>query len=75
MPKPRKSQIAVESTLMYHCVSRCVRRAFLCGDDRYSGKSYDHRRTFLEQELLRLGEVFYLDVVAYSVMTTYVKYP
>ena len=71
MPKPRKSQIAIESTPMYHCVSRCVRRAFLCGEDRYSGKSYDHRRAFLEQELLRLGEVFYLDVVAYSVMSNH----
>ena len=71
MPKPRKSQIAVESTPTYHCVSRCVRRAFLCGHDRYTGKSYDHRRAFLEKELLRLGEVFYLDVLAYSVMSNH----
>ena len=71
MPRPRKSQIAVESTPMYHCVSKYVCRAFLCGEDRYSGKSYDHRRAFLEKELLRLGEVFYLDVVVYSVMSNH----
>ena len=71
MPRPRKSQIAVEATPYYHCVSRCVRRAFLCGEDRYTGRSYDHRRAFIEEELLRLGRVFYLDVVAYAVMSNH----
>ena len=71
MPRPRKSQIAVEATPYYHCVSRCVRRAFLCGEDRYTGRSYDHRRAFIEEELLRLGQVFYLDVVAYAVMSNH----
>ena len=71
MPRPRNSQIAVEATPYYHCVSRCVRRAFLCGEDRYTGRSYDHRRAFIEEELLRLGRVFYLDVVAYAVMSNH----
>ena len=71
MPTPRKSQIAVEATPYYHCVSRCVRRAFLCCNDRFSGRSYEHRRAFIEQEILRLGQVFYLDVAAYAVMSNH----
>ena len=71
MPQPRKSQIAVEATPYYHCVSRCVRRAFLCGEDRFTGRSYDHRRSLIESEILRLAEVFFLDAVAYSAMSNH----
>lgn len=71
MPRPRKSQIAVESTPYYHCLSRCVRRAFLCGEDHFTGRSLEHRRTFIESELLRLGQVFFLELVSYSVMSNH----
>ncbi len=71
MPQPRKSQIAVEATPFYHVVSRCVRHAFLCGEDKFSGRSFEHRRVFIESELLRLGQVFFLDIAAYAVMSNH----
>ncbi|MFT4764860.1 MAG: hypothetical protein ACI9OH_001963 [Oleispira sp.] len=71
MPKPRKSLIAVESTSYYHCVARCVRRAFLCGIDSVSGHNYEHRRVWLEDRLLELPKVFAIDIAAYAVMSNH----
>ena len=67
----RKCQISLVDTKYYHCISRCVRRAFLCGEDRFTGKSYEHRRGWVEGKLLELAKVFCIDVCAYAVMSNY----
>ncbi|MHC5541751.1 transposase, partial [Singulisphaera rosea] len=49
-------------TRWYHCVTRCVRRAFLLGDPEYDRKSWIDRR------LKELAEIFAVSVAAFSVM-------
>jgi hypothetical protein len=43
----------------------------LCGDDEYTGKNYDHRRAWVETQILKLTEVFAIDVAAYAVMSNH----
>jgi REP element-mobilizing transposase RayT len=71
MPKPRSSQVSLIDTSYYHCVSRCVRRAFLCGTDKYSGTSYEHRRAWVEDKVLWLSSVFAIGICAYAVMSNH----
>ena len=45
--------------------------AFLCGVDSYSGKSYEHRRQQIEDDLLRLASIFFIDVAAFAVISNH----
>ncbi len=71
MTKPRKQLVSLEATPYYHCISRCVRRAFLCGHDKQSDTSYEHRRAWLEEELIKQAQVFALDIAAYAIMSNH----
>ncbi|MEZ8081183.1 transposase [Enterovibrio norvegicus] len=71
MTKARSSLISIEATPYYHCVSRCVRRSFLCGYDEQAQQSYEHRRSWIEKRLLALAGAFCIDVCAYAIMSNH----
>ncbi|MBX2858701.1 MAG: transposase [Cellvibrionaceae bacterium] len=67
----REVQVCLESTPYYHCYVRCVRRAFLCGNDQLSGENYDHRKQWVVSRLKFLSYIYAVDICAYAVMSNH----
>lgn len=71
MTRPRSHIAPLHSPGAFHCIQRCVRRAFLCGIDDYSGQSFEHRRAWIEQRIRLVAECFAVAIDAYAVMSNH----
>jgi REP element-mobilizing transposase RayT len=71
MTRPRSHIATPDHAGTYHCVQRCVRRAFLCGIDEYSGRNFEHRKDWIEQRILQVAESFAVAIHAYAVMSNH----
>ncbi len=71
MTYPRAHLVDAENGGFYHCITRCVRRGWLCGEDPISGRSFEHRKGWIESRLLELCSVFSIDLFGYAVMSNH----
>jgi hypothetical protein len=68
MALPRSAYVKDGQEGVYHCFSRCVRRAFLNGYDVLTGRDFSHRKTWIVDRLRQLAAIFAVEVCAYAVM-------
>ena len=72
MARRNRAEVVVADEVgVYHCVQRVVRRAFLCGVDPLSDKSYDHRRSWIRDRLESLAGFFGVEIAAFAVMSNH----
>ena len=72
MPAYARKEIVEEDRVgVYHCVARCVRRAFLCGQDPVSGRSFEHRKEWVRKKLEQLAAIFAIDIGGYAAMSNH----
>jgi hypothetical protein len=64
-------QINFQQTRYYHVVSRCVRRAFLCGFDKVTGKNFDHRKEWLIGRVKQLSSIFSIQIASYAILSNH----
>jgi hypothetical protein len=71
MAQPRSQLVPAGTPSTFHCVQRCVRRAFLCGIDDYTGQSFEHRKHWVQSRIALVASCFAVDVLAYAVMSNH----
>ena len=71
MTTARRQLVDGEQACDYHIVSRCVRRAWLCGWDRLTRRDYSHRRRWLLERLELLAPCFAVDIYGYAVLSNH----
>jgi REP element-mobilizing transposase RayT len=67
----RKNLVSLRDTPYYHCIARCVRRAWLWGMDEYACKDYSHRKEWVIERLAHLANIFSVEICAYAVMSNH----
>ena len=71
MATVRCNLIDLDSTAYYHVVNRCIRRAFIMGDDPVTGKNYDHRKEWLIDRIKELASIFAINICAYTILSNH----
>ena len=66
----RCSRVPKEVAILHIC-ARVVRRCFLLGFDSVSGKNFDHRKTWIEDQLKLLAANFGIDLLGFAILSNH----
>ncbi len=67
----RVEVFAADEIAIVHVMNRTVRRCFLFGEDSLSGKNYDHRKVWIDQQLAHQARYFGIDLLCQAIMSNH----
>ena len=67
----RSEVFAHDEVAIVHVMNRVVRRCFLLGDDPVSGKNFDHRKGWIEEQLKQQARHFGIDLLGFAVLSNH----
>jgi REP element-mobilizing transposase RayT len=67
----RRDVLADGEIQVVHCINRCVRRAYLCGQDPLTGTDYEHRRELIRHRMEFLAGIMGIEVLGYAIMSNH----
>ncbi len=72
MPTLNRTEIwSRDEVQVFHLINRCVRRMYLCGKDRRTGKDYSHRKEWIRDRLEELAGIFGRDILGFCVISNH----
>jgi hypothetical protein len=71
MGLPRGKYVEEGQEGIFHCFSRCVRRAFLYGYDAVTQQDFSHRKAWIVDRMKFLAGIFAIDVCAFAVLANH----
>ena len=66
--RARVEVFAADEIAVVHVMNRTVRRCFLLGDDPVSGKNFDHRKRWLDEQLIHQARHFGIDLLCQAIL-------
>jgi hypothetical protein len=67
----RAEVFAADEVAIVHVMNRTVRRCFLLGDDPVTGKNYDHRKQWIDDQLVHQARYFGIDLLCQAIMSNH----
>jgi len=67
----RGEVFADDEVAIVHVMNRTVRRCFLLGDDPVTGKNYDHRKQWIDDQLVQQAKYFRIDLLCQAIMSNH----
>ena len=72
MPRLARAEVLQPNEVaILHVMTRVVRRCFLFGYDAVSGKNFDHRKTWIEDQLKSLAANFGIDLLTFAILSNH----